>query len=545
MIYFKIKHKFFFGAFISWFAFVSLILPMKAIAADAAAPADPTGVAQYAAQEQAAGNTTSNGTPLDPTKPYIGADGNITTISSPSNPAAAAATNGKAFASPGGAVGDLAQQSITALGTCSIGAVLGRLLGSLIGQLINAIFGNLTNTAIEAAAQIVDCATHFLQVCTYSPNTANQLGSLNQKTTGFSSPAPSGIPKIPLPSLDSIMFCIVNEILTYITQATVNWINSGFNGNPVFVQNPGALLQTVADQEATNFISGLSKGASQGAGGIPNGLAVQTGNGSIVVFSDPALQAQLTKNLIGSYNFSSQNNPMAGISAPTLSSQQINALAQGRSLGVDVNAYQYDPRNTVIGQTWALQQAMLQRQAAAQQSATMRFNAGNGYIAPTTCAAGYLDPITKVCKNYGIMDTSSAHGIAGTLQNRDMMTYMRVALAKDFDSIITALVNQLIKIAVTDLYKKTGIVVSTYSTGLGANAAGQKVGNTSGPNLTPMGTGFYDQYGNIYNSSSQVIVPGTAPTNSTAQPVFSKGGFYDQYGNIYDASGSLVIQSRR
>ena len=45
-------------------------------------------------------------------------------------------------------------------------------------------------------------------------------------------------------------------VLQEITRSIVNWINSGFNGSPSFVQNPGAFFLDIADQATGQFIKG-------------------------------------------------------------------------------------------------------------------------------------------------------------------------------------------------------------------------------------------------------------------------------------------------
>ncbi len=44
-------------------------------------------------------------------------------------------------------------------------------------------------------------------------------------------------------------------ILRELTIATVNWINHGFNGNPLYVKDTGSILKNIADQEIRNFNS--------------------------------------------------------------------------------------------------------------------------------------------------------------------------------------------------------------------------------------------------------------------------------------------------
>ena len=63
-----------------------------------------------------------------------------------------------------------------------------------------------------------------------------------------------------LPSLDAVFYCLVNGVIEYIGQATVRWINSGFEGNPAFVDDPGQFYKDASDIVAGEFISGISEG---------------------------------------------------------------------------------------------------------------------------------------------------------------------------------------------------------------------------------------------------------------------------------------------
>lgn len=61
-------------------------------------------------------------------------------------------------------------------------------------------------------------------------------------------------------STDTVVQCLTRTLgriaVAQITQSTVNWINSGFNGQPAYVQDFGQFFSNVADQSAGNFIQG-------------------------------------------------------------------------------------------------------------------------------------------------------------------------------------------------------------------------------------------------------------------------------------------------
>ena len=57
-------------------------------------------------------------------------------------------------------------------------------------------------------------------------------------------------------SLDLIAWALVNKVLESMIQSTTDWINSGFNGKPAFVQDMQGFVLDVADKYALGFIYG-------------------------------------------------------------------------------------------------------------------------------------------------------------------------------------------------------------------------------------------------------------------------------------------------
>lgn len=57
---------------------------------------------------------------------------------------------------------------------------------------------------------------------------------------------------------DAMAKYAITELLAKITQETLNWINSGFKGDPSFVQNPEAYLKSIATEKRTELQSLLS-----------------------------------------------------------------------------------------------------------------------------------------------------------------------------------------------------------------------------------------------------------------------------------------------
>lgn len=56
--------------------------------------------------------------------------------------------------------------------------------------------------------------------------------------------------------LDTLVHTLIQQIIRQIGQDVINWINSGFQGSPAFVQDPGAFFLDLADQMTGAFIDG-------------------------------------------------------------------------------------------------------------------------------------------------------------------------------------------------------------------------------------------------------------------------------------------------
>jgi len=61
-------------------------------------------------------------------------------------------------------------------------------------------------------------------------------------------------------TLDALAYLLAKTLIRQMTTSVVNWINSGFQGNPSFVTNPAQFLTDTADQIAGRFIEGSELG---------------------------------------------------------------------------------------------------------------------------------------------------------------------------------------------------------------------------------------------------------------------------------------------
>lgn len=353
-----------------------------------------------------------------------------------------------------------AYDAVSGTATCSVGQILGRLVssavGSAIGGLTNKVTGSIASS-IENMATKVPVADSVTQGNTQAD--AENTARLRMKTVGGGNSGGgilSGIlSSVSDVSLDSIMFCIVNEVLTYITNSTINWINNGFQGSPVFVQNPERMLQTIADREMGNFTYSLSNGVKSIAGSATNQIA----NGAkraIIGIAEP-IRSQVTQNIIGSYNSGFEDSIRPSLNA--LSNANYNSCINGNwnaCGGFNGFAELARPENNVYGATHIAQIELNRRIAEQQQLQKEELARNNGFKSFKTCQQGYTRGYDGTCNPANSTVTTPGYLVGQELQSRGLMKYMRVAVAKDFDSIVTALVNQLVKIAVNKVYEEAG-----------------------------------------------------------------------------------------
>lgn len=247
------------------------------------------------------------------------------------------------------------------------------------------------------------------------------------------------------PGLNAIGYCVINAVLEYITQATIDWINSGFDGNPAFVEDPAKFFGDIAEAESANFLQQVVEGATgidicqpfrlQIVTGLAGGGGSRFANQARCTFDD--MKAALGVSGVDfDYNaYTSGNSPYNG------------------SLNAWWNVTQYDQNNSYGA--YALAQQELQRRLSIQQnSATLDLTMGRGFLSVKSCtkdstttdADGNTVPVKGTCR------TTTPGGVIEDQANRALGAGReRLVMADKFDQIITALVNQLIKTALSEV----------------------------------------------------------------------------------------------
>jgi len=333
--------------------------------------------------------------------------------------------------------------------TCSAGQVLGRLISSSVGQAVGSITNRVGGKVVDTVKSLTKVPVFDSAVKEETAAGAQNTAALRGKTVGGGNPGGVGgiisgiVGAFTDVSWDSIMYCVVNEIMTYITQSTIQWIKSGFNGNPVFVENIGAMFQKIADREASNFTREISNGAKNAERIAVNGIrnsafqvaepfrrgAMETiaGASRKIAGATPTMSPQLTQNY-NAFVSGNWNTPGGG-------AMGLMQVSRSNQYVANMNTkIEYDRR---VAEAQSIQQSQIT----------------NGTQSFYRCKDGKKDP-SGYCSPVDRIVTAPAQFINDETSSVNGMKYLRISFAKDFDSVVTALVNQLVKIAINKVYEE-------------------------------------------------------------------------------------------
>lgn len=214
-------------------------------------------------------------------------------------------------------------------------------------------------------------------------------------------------------SWDQIGWCLVNATIESIGAATVDWINSGFQGNSVFVEDPAQFFADVADIQAGVFINELSNG-----------------------FLCEPIRNIVTVNLASNYN-----NRIGGYSPQctfTGAAGNIEQFMAGDTFGwADWNSYTQDPYNNPFGASIYSEIELDNRIASALGIQSKVLDWGAGFFSKK-------DPETGRITSPGSVIEKQVNDRLGSGQRR-------LEIADEFDEVVNALVNQLIKVAISEM----------------------------------------------------------------------------------------------
>lgn len=239
-------------------------------------------------------------------------------------------------------------------------------------------------------------------------------------------------------SFNGIAFCIVNGLITYIANSTIAWANSGFNGNPAFLENPEAFFSTLADRQASNFISSVAY------------------NTSGVNVCEP-FRADLAIALSQSYGAGQNNMNRFSCSMDQVSQNFANFANGGYGGGANVNGYwsnwnqMRQDQNNPWGAYIAAGDYMQAQISMKQNTAKFELGLNNGFLNFKKCE----DPAAvKKGDNSSCKTTTPGKVIEEQLNSTLNLGKQRLVMADKIDQVVTAVANALVKKALNTVLQK-------------------------------------------------------------------------------------------
>jgi hypothetical protein len=303
------------------------------------------------------------------------------------------------------------------------------------------IVGGVTGCAASVVGSVVSGLISQLTAKYAGSDAYTRVGITSSETV-----AKAGDSNGYYPSLDSIGYCIINAVLEYITQATVDWINSGFDGNPAFVEDPEKFFGDIAENETANFLQQIVGQAT----GIdicqPFRLQIVTGLSGGAGGSQFSRQARC--------GFDDMKAAIGG-SGVDFDYQAYTSGSADYSGSLDIwqNIYEND-QNNPHGAGFLVAEELQKRLAIKQNTATLDLTMGKGFLSFKSCTkdSTTTDPDGNTVPVKGTCRTTTPGGVIEDQVNRSLGAGRdRLLLADKFDQIITALVNQLIKTALNEV----------------------------------------------------------------------------------------------
>ncbi len=254
-------------------------------------------------------------------------------------------------------------------------------------------------------------------------NTGNQVN----KNIGPIGLGPMGLPISPIGaatsilSWDSIAYMSGKVLLSALTNSVIDWINSGFEGNPLFITDFGMYMQDAADQATGQFFKEF--------------LSPEVYNAICSPF-----RAQLHLALKSRYTYAYRMRCTLStvIGNTTDFSNSLRGGDWGQWMSISLNP-QNDPNMALLA---SLDELSARQSAAVNRAQTESiFNAG--FLGMKKCVEYYTDEWTggQMCIRYE--NTSPGKWVSDELSSATGIEFQRLGLADDLNKILASLIFQL------------------------------------------------------------------------------------------------------
>lgn len=374
-------------------------------------------------QTQSTTNTTSNAAQEAAFRQQTQRLNNISAGDAQANAASGdtSGVSGSASAGTGAAVSD-------ALG-CSAASLLGQAVATGLKSLASKAVGKVASLFTTVPISSNEVADNNARAADAAD--ANASTNAFQQIFGVAYGA----------SFNGIAYCIVNGLITYIANSTIAWANSGFQGNPAFLENPENFFTTLADKQASQFISSVAYNSTgvnvcepfrvDLAIALSESYGQQGGTGNLGCSMDQISQ-----------NFSNFANGGAGLDG---------------NGGMDVSGYwsNWNQMRQDQNNPWGayIEAGKYMKGQIAVKNNTAKFELGlnNGFLNFKKCED---KAAVKKGDNSSCKTTTPGKVIEEQLNSTLNLGKQRLVMAEKIDQVITAVANALVKKALNTVLEK-------------------------------------------------------------------------------------------
>lgn len=232
--------------------------------------------------------------------------------------------------------------------------------------------------------------------------------------------------------LDGAAYSIAKKMLQQLSSSTINWANTGFGGNPLYVQDQNSFLKRIKDREIEGYLTKIQ--------------------GSNPIFGN-ALRSTVTQQITG------KTDGLVNKVMDTPEARSYNAFMGDFSQGgwdAWLNTTQVD-RNNPIGATFQAAGTLAQKIDAKQAAAEAEIQRNNGFLdmkecvewekpqtaqittatSSDSCTAKYTDQRRQELQNCKVQNTTVS-AFAGSTQNTAAITTCENGVNKKYDDLVKA-----------------------------------------------------------------------------------------------------------
>lgn len=252
--------------------------------------------------------------------------------------------------------------------------------------------------------------------------------------------------------LDAVAYSVAQTSLQQMTNQTLNWVNTGFAGNPLYVRDTQSFLSSIENQQIRNFVQTSVTGGNQGATG-----------------------GQVTNGLISILTGRKINSSTA---PQTQSEQEYQSfMTDFRNGGWSGWLRSIDPSVNPVAQTLKQSQDLQNNITENKLSIIQELEQGSGFLSQKRCAeegSGTNPDGSKTCLRYetvtpGSVIASQLQTVLGSktrqLENADELNEIVGAF---FDSLLNNLFGQGLQALSTGVGRRTGTTGTQFG-GPGSN----------------------------------------------------------------------------